>query len=52
MAFGLSASTGNSGDVLDLSIQVVMAGQNNLETYIVASKLGQQTNLWVGAVGN
>jgi hypothetical protein len=52
MTFTLSSSTGNAGDVLDLAIQVVAASQNNLGTYIVASELGQQTNLWVGAVGN
>jgi hypothetical protein len=48
----LSPTTGKNGDVLQLTIKVIAAGQGNLEPFFVKSVNGNQHADWFGAVTN
>jgi hypothetical protein len=52
LTLSLDKTSGVNGEKLHLTITVMTASKNNRETFIVATKLGQQENLWIGMVGN
>jgi len=48
----LDKTSGNDGDVLHLTIQVISADPSfGGEGFVLSSTLGTQNNLWYGAVG-
>lgn len=52
LAFTWDKSTGNNGDVLHLTIQVLATDSNwGGELFLIESKLGSRTSEWMGVVG-
>jgi hypothetical protein len=52
LKFMLDKPSAQNGDTINLTINVVSAGKRNRETFVVTSKLGANTNTWIGVVGN
>jgi hypothetical protein len=52
LAFDFDKTSGNNGDKLHLTITVMTASTRKRETFLLESKQGNHTNLWVGVVGN
>lgn len=52
LSFAFDKTTGQNGSVLKLTITAVRAGQQGAEPFILTSKLGAATSLWIGVVGN
>lgn len=52
LALSLDRSSGQNGEILHLTINVLQAGQYGASLFVVLSNLGQQQNWWVGLVGN
>lgn len=52
--YALDKSSGQNGDVLNLSITGVTAvsGQSGTSTFVVTSQLGSRRNIWIGLAGN
>ena len=52
LSFVWDRTTGQNGEKLYLTITVKSVSQYNAEAFMVESKLGGRTNLWLGLVGN
>ena len=52
LTFAFDKTTGQNGDKIQMTITVATANKRNRETFAVLSKLGGQTSMWVGLVGN
>ncbi len=48
----LDADSGQNGQTLHASITVNSVGKSKTESFIVISKLGERTNVWLGIIGN
>ena len=52
LAFAWDKTSGRNGNKLHLSITVNKASQYNAEGFLIESKLGGRTNVWIGLVSN
>jgi hypothetical protein len=52
MSFTLDQSSGQNGQKLHLTIEVMKATQFNADIFLLESSLGNTTNWWLGLVGN
>ncbi|HSQ66690.1 MAG TPA: hypothetical protein VLM85_25895, partial [Polyangiaceae bacterium] len=52
LSFAWDRTTGQNGEKLHLTITVKSVSQYNAEAFMLESKLGGRTNLWLGLVGN
>lgn len=52
LSFTLDRSSGQNGDVLNLSITVEQAAETGFEVFYVFSTMGERQSVWVGLVGN
>ena len=52
LSFAFDHTTGQNGTVLKLTITAVSAAQQGAEPFIITSKMGSATSLWIGLVGN
>jgi hypothetical protein len=50
--FTWDKTTGQNGDVLQLTIKVLQAGPGNIELFYITSQNASQLNVWFGSVGN
>ncbi len=52
LGFSFDKTTGQNGDVLQLTINVLKAGPGNVELFYLKSTQGSQSAVWFGIVGN
>jgi hypothetical protein len=52
LKFAFDKTLVSNGDKVKMTITAVTAGRRNRQTFIVESKLGSRTNLWLGVVTN
>jgi hypothetical protein len=52
VTFSFNTPTGQSGDVLQMTIHAPTALNGGFDIFIVTSTLGTETQQWVGVVGN
>jgi len=52
MTFSLDRTSGQNGEILHLTIDVLKKSQYGVGIFLVVSSLGQRQNWWIGLVGN
>jgi hypothetical protein len=52
LSFSFDKTQGQNGDTVQMTIQVLAAGQGNVEPFWIQSDLGNTTSVWLGLVGN
>lgn len=52
LSFALDRTSGQNGDVLNLTITAMASSQYGLEPFVIESMLGSADSLWIGVVGN
>ena len=52
LSFSFDTTSGQNGDKIHMTTSVQSAGSFGIEVFLIASQLGSETRLWLGAVGN
>jgi hypothetical protein len=52
LSFSFDKTSGQNGDILHLTINVIQQGTSGVETFVLYSTLGTQVSEWVGLVAN